>query len=224
MRLPYEGARYAAPRTGNTMLREEKLVTTIVAPAPNLLPHVASAAVAGGASWALYYAGWIVNGMITGQAPAIGAGTVYYVLGSLFCAALCAISIGLGLLALAMRPRHQVLGTVALVVALVSFAAPFYGLFTRVLAGETVGGFGGVGVLGSCLAATLLGAAALRSGQLPRRVAALLLALGLVSFPLIIVLGMVANLWFPAWVTDELPFAVAGIAWVVFGRLVRRAS
>jgi hypothetical protein len=203
------------------MLREEPLIASAASTSSHLLPRVALALSGGGALWGVYYLGWIVNGLLTGQAPPIGVNPIYLTLAALFVAALCAISLGLGTLALAARPRHPILGALALVVALLAFVGPPLAFFTRVLAGETMGGLAGMGVLGSCLAATLLGAATLRSGLLPRRVAGLLLALGLVTFPLVVLLGMVANLWLPAWVTDELPFAIAGAGWLLFARWLR---
>lgn len=203
------------------MLRHEKLATPAAPHARDLLPRAALAAAAGGLLWNLYYAGWIVNGLATGQAPAIGGGPLYYTLAALFVGALCAISLGLGLLALALRPRHRVVAPLVLAIALLAFTGPALGFLTRVLAGETIGMPGGIGVIGTCLAASLLGGAALRSGALPRRPTALLLALGLATFPLVVVLGMIANLWLPAWVTDELPFAAAGLGWLLFARWLR---
>lgn len=187
----------------------------------DLLPQAARAATLGGALWTVYYAAWLVNGLITGQATEMGSNPLYYALAGLFVAALCALSLGLGMLALTLRPRHPIIGALALVIALIAFSGPLVGFFTRVLAGEIIGGLGAAGVLGTCLGATLPGAATLRSGALPRRAAALLLALGLATFPLVILLAIVANLWMPAWVTDELPFAIAGAGWLLFARWLR---
>jgi hypothetical protein len=203
------------------MLREEHLVAPAAPASLSLLPRVALALSAGGALWVVYYLAWIVNGLLTHQAPPVGVNPLYVGVAALFVTALCALNLGLGVLALTIRPRQPILGAAALVVALLGVAGPPLAFFTRVLAGETMGGLAGMGVLGSCLAATLLGAATLRSGLLPRRVAGLLLALGLVTFPLVVLLGMVANLWLPAWVTDELPFAIAGAGWLLFARWLR---
>ncbi len=95
-----------------------------------------------------------------------------------------------------------------------------YGFVGHVLVGQTIGGPEGMAVLGSCFSATLLGIAALRSQALPRRTTALLLFIGVLTFPLIIALGMIANLWLPAWATDELPFALSGLLWAIFGARV----
>jgi hypothetical protein len=203
------------------MLRQEPFVAPAAPTRPNLMPGVGLALSAGGALWCLYYLAWIVTGLLTGQAPPIGVNPTYIGVAALFVVALSALNLGLGMLALTVRPRHPILGAVALVVALLGAAGPILAFFTRVLAGEIMGGLAGMSVLGSCLAATLLGAAALRSGLLPRRVAGLLLTLGLVTFPLVVLLGMVANLWLPAWVTDELPFAIAGAGWLLFARWLR---
>jgi hypothetical protein len=203
------------------MLRKESLVAPAAPARPRLLPHVALALSAGGALWCLYYLCWIVNGLLTGQAPPVGVNPTYIGVAALFIAALCALNLGLGMLALEVRPRHPILGTAALVVALLAFVGPPLAFLTRVLAGEIMGGLAGMSVIGSCLGASLLGAATLRSALLPRRAAGLLLALGLITFPLVVLLGMVANLWLPAWVTDELPFAIAGAGWLLFARLLR---
>jgi hypothetical protein len=203
------------------MLREEPLVVTAAPTSPHLLPRVALAVSVGGTLWGGYYLGWIVNGLLTGQAPSISVNPIFLALAALFVAALCALNLGLGTLALAARPRNPILGALALAVALLAFVGPPLAFITRVLAGETMGGLAGMSVIGSCLAATLLGAATLRSGLLPRRAAGLLLALGLITFPLVVLLGMVANLWLPAWVTDELPFAIAGAGWLLFARWLR---
>lgn len=203
------------------MLRHEKLAAPLAPSTPDLRPQAAVAATLGGALWTGYYAAWIVNGLFTGQAPEVGRNPLFIAVCALFAGALCALSLGLGMLALTLRPRHKLVGPLALGVAAIACAGPLFGFFTRVLAGEIIGAAGGIGVLGSCLAAALLGGAALRSGRLPRRAAALLLALGVATFPLVVLLGMVANLWLPAWATDELPFAVAGAGWLVFGRWLR---
>jgi hypothetical protein len=203
------------------MLREEQLVVPAASTNSNLLPQIALTLSTGGALWCLYYLVWIVNGLITGQAPPVGVNPIYVGVAALFVAALCALNLGLGALALSVRPRHPILGTVAALVALLGVVGPLFAFFSRVLSGETMGGPTGMSVVGSCLAATLLGAATLSSGLLPRRAAGLLLALGLVTFPLVVLLGMVANLWLPAWVTDELPFAIAGAGWLLFARLIR---
>jgi multidrug transporter EmrE-like cation transporter len=86
----------------------------------------------------------------------------------------------------------------------------------------TIGALGGFSVLASCFGATVLGMAAWRAQALPRHISGLLLFIGLLTFPLIIALGMIANLWLPAWATDELPFALSGALWVTFGALMQR--
>lgn len=188
---------------------------------PNLLSRVGLTLSAGGALWCVYYLGWIVNGLFTGRAPSTGVNPIFIGAAALFVAALCALNLGLGMLALTVRDRHPILGGVALVVALIGVVAPPVAFFTRALAGETLGLPAGISVIGSCLGATLLGAATLRSGLLPRRSAGTLLALGAFTFPLVVLLGMVANLWLPAWVTDELPFAMAGAGWLLLARSLR---
>lgn len=200
------------------MLRQESIVAPATPTSMSLLPRVALALSAGGALWCLYYLGWIVNGLLTGQAPSVGVNPIYIGMAALFVTALCALNLGLGMLALTVRRHYPILGAAALVVALVALVGPPVSFFTRVLAGETMGGLAGMSVIGSCIGAALLGAATLHSELLPRRAAGLLLALGLVTFPLVVLLGMVANLWLPAWVTDELPFAIAGAGWLLFAR------
>jgi hypothetical protein len=203
------------------MLHHEKLATPITSSTPDPRPLAALAATLGGILWIGYYAVWIVNGLLTSQAPTVGRNPLYIAVCALFVGALCAISLALGTLALTLRPRHKILGSVALGVAAIAFGGPLFGFFARVLSGETIGLPGGIGVLATCLAASLLGVAALRSGRLVRREGGLLLALGVATFPLVVLLGIIANLWLPTWETDELPFAVAGAGWLVLGRWLR---
>ena len=83
------------------------------------------------------------------------------------------------------------------------------------------GFFGGFGVLGSCISATLLAIAALRSKALPRSKALLFLAVGMFTFPLIITINMMLPA-LPTWMVDELPFAVSGATWIIFGTMLKR--
>jgi hypothetical protein len=81
-----------------------------------------------------------------------------------------------------------------------------------------------IGVLGTSGSATILAIALLRSHALPRRFGMLMLLVGAFTFPLVIVLGMLSGTLLPAYVSDEMPFAIVGIQWVMIGLgLVRNA-
>ncbi len=121
-----------------------------------------------------------------------------------------------------MKPLAPLVTYVSFALAVFGVASVTYGFFGRVLLGDRIGFPGGNAVLTSCFSATLLGIAAFRSQALPRRTTALLLFIGILTFPLIVALGMIANLWLPAWATDELPFAMCGALWLTFGARMHR--
>lgn len=179
--------------------------------------------IAGGVLWVAYYAMWIVSGVAMGAEPV--RGSAFYIFTSgLFAAALVGLNGGLAGIAAAFRKHAPILGYLSLVLTLFGIASVTYGFFGRVLLGDRIGFPGGNAVLTSCIGATLLGIAAFRSKALPRRETNLLLFLGLLTFPLIVALGMIANLFLPAWATDELPFAMSGALWIAFGVLLGRLT
>jgi hypothetical protein len=166
---------------------------------------------------------WIGTGLITGDTP-MTLGTLGFLFpNGLFVTALIGLNGGLAGLAWWLRRRSPFLRSIGLAIALFGVVSLTHGFVRRVLVGQTIGGPGGMAVLGSCFSATLLGIAALRFQALPRRTTALLLFIGVLTFSLIIVLGMIANRWLPAWATDELPFAVSGLLWTIFGARVQHS-
>jgi hypothetical protein len=183
---------------------------------------VSRALISSGGLWIAYYAMWIASGLLTGDTPLTLGTAGYVVTNALFVTALLGLNAGLAGLALWLRRRAPILGSIGLVIALFGVVSVTYGCVARVVAGLTIGAPGGFSVLASCFGATVLGMAAWRAQALPRHISGLLLFIGLLTFPLIIALGMIANLWLPAWATDELPFALSGALWVTFGALMQR--
>lgn len=86
------------------------------------------------------------------------------------------------------------------------------------------GVWGGVGVSGSCLSATFVALATKKAGTTPAYLSNLLLLIGLLTFPLIIAVGWAADMWGLGFATDELPFALTGMAYIAFVRLLLKSS
>jgi len=138
----------------------------------------------------------------------------------LFGGAILLFAVGLLGIGARLRGRSRKLVAAGTVFALIAGASvAVQAVLASGVLGESVfvGAFLGFGVIGSLASATLLSIAALRTGVLQRRTGRLLLLTGLVTFPGIVTAGMVAA-FVPAYLTDELPFAVSGVAWVLVGR------
>lgn len=207
------------------MIREH----TLTAPATNFATQETSALpvwpstamILGGASWIVYYSMWIVSGVTTGEAPAFSTPFGLFVT-ILFLAALLGINSGLTGLGLELRKRSKGFGYAGLAFGVIALTCSLVSLLMVVLGVNQVPGFlGGFGVMGSCISATLLAIAALRSKAMPRSKALLFLAVGMFTFPLIITINMMLPT-LPTWMVDELPFAVSGATWIIFGAMLKR--
>lgn len=179
---------------------------------------------AGGLLWIAHYAIWIAVGLSTGESPVWGttAGDaaidpVGYLDLASFCGAILCFAAGLFGLGATLRGRSKVPRGIGLFFAALAGLMAAGGLVGQVLnLGPVVGLLMGNGVMAVLLGTTLLAAAALRAGGLPRATAPMLLANGLLTFPLIV--GITAILpALPGYAVDELPFAVSGLAWIGVG-------
>ncbi len=173
---------------------------------------------AGGALWTAHYALQLLAGGIEGKAAM--ESRFFLLDGLCFSTAIVAFCLALGLLCARLRPRATLLSTVGVIFAVIAAVAVLFGLGRYFLQDLPPGIFGAAGVIGSCLSATFVALAA-RSAHLPPRLWALLLGIGLSTFPLIL-----AFIWpgqfVPAYLTDELPFALSGLAYFVFGHRLQK--
>jgi hypothetical protein len=176
----------------------------------------------GGSLWIAHYALQVVMGVATGVPPATRAfdtpGAVLDLF--LFSGAILLFAVGLLGIGARLRGRSRKLRAAGTAFALIAgTSVTVQAVLASGVFGESVfvGAFLGFGVIGSLVSATLLSIAALRTGALPRRTGRLLLVTGLVTFPGIVAAGTLAA-FVPAYLTDELPFAVSGVAWVLLGR------
>lgn len=80
---------------------------------------------------------------------------------------------------------------------------------------------GAVGVLSICGSAALLGVAGRRVSVLPRSGNRVLLAIGALTMVLVI-LSTLRYGSVPAYLVDDLPFGIAGVAWIFVGVAMRR--
>lgn len=71
-----------------------------------------------------------------------------------------------------------------------------------------------VGLIGSAIT---LGIVSVRARVLPRWAAPLPLAIGILSVPTLLIVGLVANRLFPTNVAEPLPAAMMGLAWLALG-------
>ena len=177
---------------------------------------------AGGLLWIAHYALQVVMGVASGEPPATRAFDSPGAVLDLFFFSGAILLFVAGLLGIGARLRGgsrklEAASSVFALIAGTSVVAQA-ALASGVL-GEAVfvGALLGFGVIGSLASATLLSVGALRTGALPRRTGLLLLVTGLVTFPGIVAAGALAA-FVPAYLTDELPFAVSGVAWVMVGR------
>lgn len=181
--------------------------------------------VAGGLLWIAHYEIWVTLGLVTGDVPVWGtafagesAGPVGYLDLTSFCGAILFFAAGLYGVGVVLKGRSKVLRAIGLFFAVLAGIMAASGLATQALGLASMTGlFMGNGVIASLLGATFLSGAALRTGALRKGAALLLLANGLLTFPLIVsIVSILPTL--PSYTVDELPFAVSGLAWILVGR------
>jgi hypothetical protein len=83
--------------------------------------------------------------------------------------------------------------------------------------GNPMGDVTGMGVLSSSLGAIIIGIATLRARTLSGGMRFVPLIVGILTFPTIIGIGMLSAFGH-AYLIDELPFALLGLAWIQIGR------
>jgi hypothetical protein len=171
----------------------------------------------GGALWIAHYALQLLMGFTEGK---VSMQSRFSLLdGFCFASAIVCFCLGLGWLSTRCRPRTA-LSTIGLIFAVVAATSIVLGMANFMVNNQAPGLLGAVGVVGSCLSATFVALAARRTGALPPRLANFLLLIGLLTFPLIVAFTWPGQ-FVPAFLTDELPFALSGLAYIVFGRNVR---
>lgn len=197
-------------------------------PAALIRPPAASALLlaAGGAAMILMYALEIVFGLRYGRmmGPAdLSLSWLTLAQALLFSGCLLLIAAGLMALGLALRQRAPWLATAGLVFAgLAGLAAAAN--TALVGAGRLpLGELGGASVLANLIAAALIGAAVLRRGALPRRFGWTLVAVGLATFPCIL-LTIPLEALMPPFVIADLPFVVWGLIFSALGLMLRRQA
>ncbi len=166
---------------------------------------------AGGALWVAHYVMQLVMGFSTGEVKPDNR--LWTIDGLFFTGAVVGLCIGLLRLGIQVPSRWA---QAAMFFAAVAATSIVIGLVRFALTGQPPGVWGGVGVIGSCVSATLLAIAVRRNRVLDASLANLLLAIGVSTFPLIVAFAFPAGKWMPAYITDELPFALSGLAWMVF--------
>ncbi len=209
------------------------MVTPSTRPATaSLAPSRLSAGslMAGGALLVAMYAMQIVHGLRTGgQAQSIEASLtepLLYASGMTFCLGLVLIALGLVGLGFALRPGSPKLATVGLALPLICAAAPALNILLGLgITGERVllGPIAALSVLANLFGALLLGIAVLRSHALPRFIGWTLIAVGLVTFP-VILLTIPAEQFIPAFIIADLPFPIWGIIFAVIGAALGRST
>ena len=172
----------------------------------------------GGALWIAHYALQVGMGLSSGQFSMTG--TIGTLDGACFCGAILGICAGVSFLAAPMRPRAA-LSNVGLSFAIIAAFSITFGFARAVTTGQQPSILGAIGVIGSCLSAIFVALAAKRAGALSPRLANSLFCIGLLTFPLIVAFSLPAGKWFPAFWTDELPFALSGAAYLALGRALR---
>lgn len=181
------------------------------------------AAILGGALWLVAYALSVPlgreNGPARADASASWLGWAYF---ATFTGATLALSTGLaGLHVRLWRRRKASLPGLLLAALALAAASTNTVLLTGLLGPPRFDhARGGQGVMTTCVSAALLGLATRREPLLPRGGSAALLATGVLTVVLILAstlpLGPV-----PAYLVDDLPFALAGAAWITLGVTMR---
>lgn len=187
----------------------------------------ASALVTGGALMIIMYTLQIVHGLRTGEVMTPENSKVEPLLwlsGFTFCAALVIIALGLVGLGMWLRQRSPRLGWVAIVLPAAAALAPALCMVTAF----TVDGvprviqmFNGLSVICNLASATILGIAVLRTRALSTTTGWTLVAVGLATFPLIL-LTIPAEQIMPAYVAMDMPFPGWGMIFAILGLMLRR--
>lgn len=177
------------------------------------------ALVAGGCMWVIMYALELVIGPLGpgGMDPA--ASSLEWLAAVLFGGA--TLSVGLGLIGLreSLAGRSRKLGIAACVPVVFAMCCAAVNLV--LLAGvvgeaRVIGALGGLGVVGALLGATMMAAATIRAGVLSAWARAMLLAAGVVTFP-VILLTIPLEAVLPPHAIGDLPFPVVGLAFAAVG-------
>ncbi|AKJ01547.1 hypothetical protein [Archangium gephyra] len=182
------------------------------------------AALLGGALWLVAYALSVPlgreNGPARADASASWLGWSYF---AAFSGAILALGAGLTGLQVRLWRRRRLVSLPGLLLAVLAFAsAGANALLLMGLLGPARFDHarGGQGVMATCVSAALLGFTTRRAPWLPRGVSTALLATGVLTVVLIaastVPLGPV-----PAYLVDDLPFALAGAAWISLGVAMR---
>ncbi|HEX8236968.1 MAG TPA: hypothetical protein VF600_13500 [Abditibacteriaceae bacterium] len=174
----------------------------------------------GGALWIAHYVLQLVMGLSEGKVSMNSRFSPFD--GFCFMAAIVCFCIGLGWLSTQIRPRTA-LAVTGLTFAIIAGVAIIVGAAAFMWKQQAPGVLGAVGVVGSCLSATFAALAARRTNALPPRLANLLLLIGLLTFPLIVAFTWPGQ-FVPSYLTDELPFALSGIAYITFARGLSRST
>ncbi len=184
-----------------------------------------AAAIAGGASWVVYFGMFVAVSAPLGQSVynTTASDTEVWLLAPFFIAALLGLGLGGWGLRARLAGQHPVLGYLGAGFGSLSMG---FALFCAVKlpgllgAGNPMGAPAGMGVMSMCIGTTLVGIGILRARSLPGAMRFLPLALGLTAFPSIILIGMLGAI-FPGYIVDELPFALIGLAWIAVGYALR---
>lgn len=180
------------------------------------------AAMGGGALWVVTYVGSVLLGR-QGERPDTDVSAAWLPFFAAFCGA--SLLLGTSLLGLHARPRSHARWTAQAGLLLATLAVATAGANLVLLTGA-VGparfspDLGGTGVMAVCASTVLLGLAA-RKGQAPLPWAGhALIALG-VSTVVLIAASTLSFGSVPAYVVDDLPFALAGAVWFALGLAMR---
>jgi hypothetical protein len=207
------------------------VATTNIAPAStHRTPSrfASGALIAGGLLMVTMYALQIVHGLNTGEMMSpenVLARPLLYLSGLTFTLGLIGIALGLGGVGLALRQRSPRLAAIGAALPLLAALAPALNVLLGlgIIGSRTfIGPINAISVLANLAGAAVLGIAVLRTKALPRPVGVTLLAVGLATFPLIL-LTIPAEALLPGYVAMDLPFPgwgaiFAGLG-VALGRL-----
>ncbi|MDQ3547965.1 MAG: hypothetical protein M3439_04015 [Chloroflexota bacterium] len=199
-------------------------------PAASTLARIGGqAAILGGILWALYYVVFVSASIASGEGfyeQTTNLSAWQIVSGMCFMGGIVGFDIAILSLRARLDGRSRKFGIasaifvgIALIVVSIGFALTFG------ITGETRAGglFAGIGVVLTCIAATLIGIAVRRNDLLPGKSRNWVLIVGAATFPAIIAftpLGMVV----PDYITAEIPFALSGLAWIAIGSVMRASS
>jgi hypothetical protein len=175
------------------------------------------AAMLGGALWVVFYGVSVWMGRTLGGEPL--PEQVPWPYPASFCGAIFCLSASLVGLQRRLEGHEKKLGLPALGLAGVGLLVAFLNLVMLTgLLGPTrfMGGLAALGVFSLCISATLLGVATRREPVQPRWASTLLLTTGVLTVLLIFASGQRFGS-VPAYIVDDLPFALSGSAWLVLG-------